>query len=80
MISFIGSAGLARLIGERIRQAKGGDNEFVLLSMATGVIVVACGVPIFGWFFLFPILLLTGLGAGITSLGRRRQTKTAEAQ
>lgn len=80
MISFVGSAGLARLIGERIRQAKGSDNEFVLLSMATGVIVVACGVPVFGWFFLFPLLLLAGLGAGISSLGRRRQSKAAEAQ
>lgn len=47
-------------------------------TLKTAVLLVAAGLaPVVGWFVLTPITLLTGLGATITVLLRRKQTNKA---
>jgi len=62
-VSSIGSAGLAAHLGERMKQT--GNNYSPLSAFLRGSIVLelAAFFPVLGWFFLWPLALITAFGA-----------------
>lgn len=62
-LSSIGSAGIAAHLGERMKQT--GNNYSPLSAFLRGAVVLelAAFLPVIGWFFLWPVLLLTAFGA-----------------
>jgi hypothetical protein len=61
--SSIGSAGIAAHLGERMRQA--GNNYSPLNAFVRGAVILelAASFPVLGWFFLWPLALITAFGA-----------------
>lgn len=62
-ISSIGSAGIAAHLGEQIKRA---SNEITPLNgFIRGAVVIelAAFFPVLGWFFLWPLALITAFGA-----------------
>jgi len=62
-VSSIGSAGIAAHLGERMKQT--GNNYSPLSAFLRGSIVLelAAFFPVLGWFFLWPLALITAFGA-----------------
>lgn len=62
-ISSIGSAGIAVHLGERMKQM--GNNYSPLNAFIRGSVVLelAAFFPVLGWFFLWPLALITAFGA-----------------
>lgn len=62
-LSSIGSAGIAAHLGERMKQT--GSNYSPLGAFLRGTIVLelAAFFPVLGWFFLWPLALITAFGA-----------------
>jgi hypothetical protein len=67
LTAFLGNAGMARIMGEKIR-AECGCTDYAAFTKGAGLLVAACMFPVFGWFVLGPILFIMSLGAGITTL------------
>jgi hypothetical protein len=63
-LAVIGGAGLAQMVGERIRSFGSPLPPFDALQRGAALIVLAALVPFFGWFFFLPLTILTALGAG----------------
>ena len=61
--SAIGSAGIAAHLGERMKQT--GNNYAPLNAFLRGAVVLelAAFFPVLGWFFLWPLALITAFGA-----------------
>lgn len=75
-VAVVGSAGLALLIGARLRDQ---DARYSPLSSTTrgAALAVAAGlIPVIGWFFLMPAALFASLGAGFTALRTKKQVAT----
>jgi len=73
----LGAAGVASLLADRLQARDRDITPVAALSRAAAIIVTACLVPFFGWFFVAPILVLVFLGAGTQSvLGRERRART----
>jgi len=72
----VGAGGLARLVGERLWPD---DAQSPLRTTARGgmLLVGCCLLPVFGWFGLLPLLLMTGIGIQVRGLFTRRQPPTA---
>ena len=64
----LGAAGMARLLGERIRPlAK--PNSDMMNNLRRGVVFeLACLVPFVGWFVFAPLVGMTVLGAAVFAL------------
>lgn len=79
ILSAIGSAGIARLLAERIEAAGSNAAGFPVLVRATALYVAAGFLPVVGWFVITPLALLFSVGAASAALlpGRRR-TRPAE--
>lgn len=62
-LSSIGSAGIAAHLGERMKQI--GNNYSPLNAFVRGSVVLelAAFFPVLGWFFLWPLALITAFGA-----------------
>ena len=62
-LSSIGSAGIAAHLGERMKQM--GNNYSPLNAFIRGSVVLelAAFFPVLGWFFLWPLALITAFGA-----------------
>ncbi len=68
-VASVGLAGINQIVQERLYAGIGG----VKVGLKTAVLLIAAGlVPLLGWFVLTPFLLLISLGAGITTLVRRK--------
>jgi hypothetical protein len=67
-VAAVGGGGLAVLCGERMRQRAPHLSDLGAASRGAGVLVLATLVPIFGWFFLGPLLLVLALGSGSRAL------------
>ena len=67
-ISSIGSAGIAALLGERLKQS--GNNYSALNAFVRGAIILelASFFPLLGWLFVWIPLLLTSFGATLFAL------------
>ena len=61
--SSIGSAGIAAHLGERMKQA--GNNYRSLNAFIRGAVIpeLATFFPVLGWFFIWPVALITAFGA-----------------
>ena len=62
-LSSIGSAGMAAHLGEQMRRA--GNNYTPLSGFIRGAVILelAAFFPIIGWLFIWPLALITALGA-----------------
>jgi hypothetical protein len=76
-LAVMGSAGLAMVVAERLKQL---DTTYSPLSSTVrgAALSVAVGlIPVIGWFFLFPAALCASLGAGMTALTTRKRPAVA---
>ncbi len=75
----LGAAGIAQLLGARIRAQSPGLSPFAGLVYGSLILGVAQLFPGIGWFFLAPLAWLCALGAGVAALwpGRKNQADTA---
>ena len=74
LLAFLGSAGLALRIGEGLTDVADGGVPRLWRPVLRGGLVLAPTflVPFFGWFVLFPWVLVSGVGtAALTLLTRR---------
>lgn len=69
-LAALGSAGIARLLGERILQAGMDLPLFAALARGAGLVVLASVLPVVGWFFSAPVTLLLALGGGTAAFGQ----------
>ncbi len=67
-IGSIGGAGLARLLGERIRPLAHPNSELTNLVRGAVVYELAALVPIVGWFLFIPIAGMMAVGAAVFAL------------
>lgn len=67
-IGSIGGAGLARLLGERIRPLAHPNSELTNLARGAVVYELAALVPIVGWFLFIPIAGMMAMGAAVFAL------------
>ncbi|MDQ3815476.1 MAG: hypothetical protein M3347_16285, partial [Armatimonadota bacterium] len=72
-ISALGAGGLVRLIGSRVQLLNPRLSELLALALGAAFLVIAGWVPLFGWFFIIPAVIITSLGAGIQVLFHREQ-------
>lgn len=74
--ALVGAGGLARLVGERLWP---NDAQTPGRPTARGgaLLVGCCLLPVFGWFGLLPLLLVTGLGIEVRGWFGRRQRRNA---
>lgn len=68
LLTALGSAGIARLLGERIQAAGSSLPPFAALTRGTIVYVIAGFLPVIGWFLLAPIALLLSVGSAAAAL------------
>ncbi|MDQ2800754.1 MAG: hypothetical protein M3Y13_14080 [Armatimonadota bacterium] len=67
-LSVLGSAGIARLLGERIQSAGTHMTPFATLTRGTILYVLAGFLPIIGWFLILPVALFLSLGSAVSAL------------
>ena len=83
-VSMIGSGGLVRLVARRIDDHGGAQSNYQAIAKGAALVFIAEFLPFFGWFFIFPFVLIASFGAGIkTVLVKKRAAveapPTAEA-
>lgn len=66
----LGLVGVVQLVGERLSPQNTGFKRTV---WGTLLLILACVLPIIGWFLLFPYIALLGLGAFIVGFFHRRR-------
>lgn len=70
-MGMVGSGGLAIVAGDKVMEAGGAPNRFAALAKGGGLAVASCLMPVFGWFFLAPVMLVATLGACVLGLVRK---------
>ena len=76
-LAVLGSSGVALIIAERLQTLSPGQSR-LRGAMGGAALAVATGLlPVVGWFFLMPALLMASLGAGVAAL--RAKTSPASA-
>ena len=73
-LTALGSAGIVKLIGERIRETGTRMTPFASLTRGTVLYVMAGFLPIIGWFLIVPVSLLLSLGSGVMALRKEQVT------
>jgi len=64
----LGAAGMARLLGERIRPLAKPNSDMMNLLRGAIVYELACLVPFVGWFIFAPLVGMTVLGSAVFAL------------
>ncbi len=64
----LGAAGMARLLGERIRPLVKPNSDMMNLLRGAVVYELACLVPFVGWFIFAPLVGMMVLGAAVFAL------------
>lgn len=64
-IALVGCGGLAARIGVALRGPADADRPWLGTLKGGAALVLACGVPILGWFVLLPVALVAGTGAAV---------------
>lgn len=59
----IGVSGLVTMMGERLREGSSHTSPWRITLLGSFVLSFTSLLPLFGWFFIFPIALITGAGA-----------------
>ena len=62
-LSCIGSAGIAAHLGEQMKRSSNGFTPLGGFISGAVILELAAFFPILGWFFLWPLALITALGA-----------------
>ena len=62
-LSSIGSAGIAAHLGEQMKRAGNGFAPLGGFIRGAVILELAAFFPVLGWFFLWPLALITALGA-----------------
>jgi hypothetical protein len=78
-VSVFGSGGLFRLIGRRVRSTQGAPGDYQAIARGGFLVVAAELLPFFGWFLLFPFVLLASFGAGLRAMFAYRERHSVEA-
>jgi len=68
MAGLLGSAGLARLVGEGLPSERDAREPWRAVLRGGSALSIACVLPFAGWFVLLPVILGSGLGALILAL------------
>ncbi len=66
-----GGAGIAQLLSERIREGHAEMTPYAGLVKGAGFLSALAMSPLVGWFFLTPMFLIIGFGAGLRAAFRR---------
>lgn len=74
-LASLGSAGLSLLLAERIQGRDEAHSPLMASMRAATLLVLACFVPLLGWFLLFPMSLAAGLGAGVHAVWEARPVR-----
>lgn len=69
-LAALGSAGIVRLLGERIQTTGTSLSPFAALTRGTALYVVAGFLPVVGWFLIVPLALLLSVGSGVAACRR----------
>lgn len=78
LVSLVGSAGLARLVGEGLPSAIDTHQPWRPVLRGGAVLSICCVLPFAGWFAILPVVLLTGFGAVVrTAWLLHRQRRAA---
>lgn len=74
-VGVFGSGGLFRLMARRVSDNDGAPSKYHAIAKGGALVVAAELLPVFGWFMLFPYVLIASFGAGILAMfgGRTRQ-------
>ena len=76
-IALVGCGGLAARIGAALRGPADVDRPWLGTLKGGVALVLACGVPVLGWFLLLPVVVVAGTGAA--ALATVFRLKDAEA-
>jgi hypothetical protein len=79
LMGILGGGGLARWASVKVKENDGSATEYGALAKGAGLAVGACLMPVFGWFFLAPFLLISCVGASLASMIRRQPTAAPAA-
>jgi hypothetical protein len=71
-VGVFGTGGLFRLIARRIQDNNGSASNYGAIAKGGALVVAAELLPVFGWFLLFPFVLIASFGAGCKALVRNR--------
>jgi len=71
-VAAVGASGMALLVGNRIQPLDPEVAPFKALTRGSALVVAAAVMPAFGWFFMFPVILILGLGLGLDALMHRQ--------
>jgi len=79
LVSGVGVAGLATIVGERLPSAADEGRPWRGLVRGAVCMELAFLLPVLGWFGLLPIALVTGLGAALIAIVSRPAAARAPA-
>jgi len=68
----LGSSGLCRLIGERLPSPVDAAQPWRRVFRGGTVLSIAFVLPMVGWFLVLPVTLVSGVGAAVMSVRRRK--------
>jgi hypothetical protein len=78
-VTLIGMVGLVSLLGERLAGLRGqAFSAWQRLLWGSVTLILACLLPIVGWFLLLPIVQMISFGAAVLAWRHRRQPETWE--
>lgn len=74
VVSFTGSAGLARYAGERVNRLDPNLSPYGALSRGAMFVVLSSLLPILGWLVFAPIIFCLGVGSGLRVMRLKERT------
>jgi len=72
-LAVLGSAGLARLIGQRLNSPQDAQQPWKRTYRGSIVLAITFVFPMVGWFLVLPLTLLSGFGAVMISFAGRKK-------
>jgi amino acid transporter len=78
VLAALGSAGLARLVAMRMTEREPYLKPLPAYLRGAGLLIAVGMMPVVGWFFAFPILLLLSVGAGVSALRKPQPIPAAQ--
>ena len=78
-VAVLGSGGLFRLMARRVSDNEGATTKYHAIAKGGALVVAAELLPVFGWFLLFPYVLIASFGAGCRAMFGRAVARPIEA-
>lgn len=73
-VSMFGASGVAWIMAEKLRLLDANQTPHSAMSRSIMLLLGAALFPVVGWFLFAPVMIFTGLGAGLKVWTSRRQT------